>query len=222
LTTRCGIGRGVQIPTADMIRLSVSSVDSARATAGVRDEDDEPGDNRQADHGPDPCLPGPTTAPLHAARVIHRDLLRLVFGASASLPFPQRLDAPATSGLQGDERHWVRGGPQGNRRRIPSLGCPRRCSTADKGLSAMASLAATPSPTPGPLADPTVWIEWSELEDGHWRAVCQRGSEDVYEEPADRRARLHPLDAKTSRASNSGSRGRSWARSVIAPSLRSR
>lgn len=33
----------VQIPTADTIRLSVSSVDAARATTSVRDEDDEPG-----------------------------------------------------------------------------------------------------------------------------------------------------------------------------------
>ena len=40
---------------------------------------------------------------------------------------------------------------------------------------------------------PTVWIEWSELEDGHCRAVCQCGSEEVYEE-ADRRVRLDPYD----------------------------
>jgi hypothetical protein len=33
----------VQIPTADTIRLSVSSVDAARATTSVRDEDDERG-----------------------------------------------------------------------------------------------------------------------------------------------------------------------------------
>ena len=30
-------------------------------------------------------------------------------------------------------------------------------------------------------------------------AVCQCGSEDVHEEPADRRVRLDPLDPKTSR-----------------------
>jgi hypothetical protein len=33
--------------------------------------------------------------------------------------------------------------------------------------------------------DPTVQIQWSEVETGHWRAVCQCGSEDVYEEPRD-------------------------------------
>jgi hypothetical protein len=38
-----------------------------------------------------------------------------------------------------------------------------------------------------------------EVESGPWRAVCQCGSEDVYEEPADRRVRLDPLDAKTAR-----------------------
>jgi len=43
-------------------------------------------------------------------------------------------------------------------------------------------------------ADPTVSIEWSELQGGHWRAVCHCGSEDVYEEPADRRVRLDPYD----------------------------
>jgi len=42
-------------------------------------------------------------------------------------------------------------------------------------------------------------IKWSEVETGHWRAVCQCGSEDVHEEPADRRVQLDPLDAKTSR-----------------------
>jgi hypothetical protein len=35
--------------------------------------------------------------------------------------------------------------------------------------------------------------------DWHWRAVCQCGSEDAHEEPADRRIRLDPLDPKTSR-----------------------
>jgi hypothetical protein len=63
----------------------------------------------------------------------------------------------------------------------------------------MAFLAATPSPTPRPHADPTVEIQCSEIERGHWRAVSQCGSEDVYEEPTDRRVRLDPLDAKTSR-----------------------
>jgi hypothetical protein len=45
----------------------------------------------------------------------------------------------------------------------------------------------------------TVQIQWSEVVTGHWRAVCQCGSEDVYEKPADRRVRLDPLDPKTSR-----------------------
>jgi hypothetical protein len=46
-------------------------------------------------------------------------------------------------------------------------------------------------------ADPGVEIPWSEVESGHWRAVCQCGVEDRYEEPADRRARLDPLDPST-------------------------
>jgi hypothetical protein len=46
-------------------------------------------------------------------------------------------------------------------------------------------------------ADPGVEIKWSEVETGHWRAVCQCGSDDVYEE-ANRRVRLDPLDPKTS------------------------
>jgi hypothetical protein len=44
-------------------------------------------------------------------------------------------------------------------------------------------------------ADPTVSIEWSELERGHWRAVCQCD----YYEPADRRVRLDPNDPSTFR-----------------------
>jgi hypothetical protein len=48
-------------------------------------------------------------------------------------------------------------------------------------------------------ADPTAQIPWSEVATGHWRAVCQCGSEDVYEEPADRRARLDPYDPSTFR-----------------------
>lgn len=46
--------------------------------------------------------------------------------------------------------------------------------------------------------DPTVSIEWSEVERGHWRAVCQCGAEDYYEPVADR-VRSDPLDAKTGR-----------------------
>jgi hypothetical protein len=48
-------------------------------------------------------------------------------------------------------------------------------------------------------ADPGVEIPGSEIESGHWRAVCQCGAEDHYEEPADRRARLDPLDPSTFR-----------------------
>ena len=48
-------------------------------------------------------------------------------------------------------------------------------------------------------AEPRVRIKWSEVETGHWRAVSQCGSEDVHEEPADRRVRFGPLDARTSR-----------------------
>ena len=70
LTCGCGIGRGVQIPTVEPIRVLVSSLDAARATTSVRDEDDEPGDDRQADHDLDPDLPGPTPAPLHTDPVI--------------------------------------------------------------------------------------------------------------------------------------------------------
>jgi hypothetical protein len=46
-------------------------------------------------------------------------------------------------------------------------------------------------------ANPHVEIQWSEVETGHWRAVCQCGSEDVYEEPTDRRGRLDPYDPFT-------------------------
>jgi hypothetical protein len=48
-------------------------------------------------------------------------------------------------------------------------------------------------------ADPRVEIPWTEIESGHWQAVCQCGSENFYEEPADRRARLDPLDPSTFR-----------------------
>jgi hypothetical protein len=33
----------------------------------------------------------------------------------------------------------------------------------------------------------------SHLARRHWQAVCECGSEDIYEEPADRRARLDPF-----------------------------
>ncbi len=48
-------------------------------------------------------------------------------------------------------------------------------------------------------ADPTIQIQWSEVETWHWRAVCQCGSEDVYEEPTDRGVRLDPYDPSTFR-----------------------
>ena len=32
-------------------------------------------------------------------------------------------------------------------------------------------------------ADPTLQIQWSEVETGDWRAVCQCGSEDVTRSP---------------------------------------
>jgi hypothetical protein len=48
-------------------------------------------------------------------------------------------------------------------------------------------------------ADPGVEIPWSEVESGHWRAVCVCGTQDYYEPVADRRARLDPLDPSTSR-----------------------
>jgi hypothetical protein len=47
-------------------------------------------------------------------------------------------------------------------------------------------------------ADPAVSIEWSELERGHWRAICVCGSEDFYEPVADR-VRLDPYDPSTFR-----------------------
>jgi len=47
-------------------------------------------------------------------------------------------------------------------------------------------------------ADPTVQIQWSEVETGHWRATCMCGSGDVYVEP-DRGVRLDPYDPSTFR-----------------------
>ena len=47
-------------------------------------------------------------------------------------------------------------------------------------------------------ADPTVEIQWSELERGHWEARCVCGVE-TYREPAAAHVRLDPLDPKTSR-----------------------
>jgi hypothetical protein len=47
-------------------------------------------------------------------------------------------------------------------------------------------------------ADPGVETLWSEVESGHWQAVCACGAEDFYE-LADRRTRLDPLDPSTFR-----------------------
>jgi hypothetical protein len=44
----------------------------------------------------------------------------------------------------------------------------------------------------------TVSIEWSEIERGHWRAVCMCKQQD-HAERVDKRVRLHPLDPETSR-----------------------
>jgi hypothetical protein len=48
-------------------------------------------------------------------------------------------------------------------------------------------------------ADPHIEIPWSEVESGSGRRSCQSGSEDVYDKPADRRARLDPIDPSTFR-----------------------
>jgi hypothetical protein len=131
-----------------------SSVDAARATAGVRDEDDEPGDDRQADHDPDPYLPGPTTAPLDAARVIHPDLLRLVF-ALRSYPFHNgwtlaRL--PVWRVMNVTRCEASHGGTGGE---SPPLGSARAMFDGRQGLSAKSSPRAGASPTPRPLAGST-------------------------------------------------------------------
>jgi hypothetical protein len=47
-------------------------------------------------------------------------------------------------------------------------------------------------------ADPDVQIEWSEIERGHWQAICLCG-EEHYREPVAGRVRSDPLDPKTSR-----------------------
>ena len=62
-------------------------------------------------------------------------------------------------------------------------------------------------------ADPTVQIQWSEVETGHWRATCMCGSEDVYVEP-DRGVRLDPFDPSTFRHA-----GQCEHRDTTAPAL---
>jgi hypothetical protein len=47
-------------------------------------------------------------------------------------------------------------------------------------------------------ADPSVKVEWSEIERGYWEAVCVSGKQYFYDRPADARVRLDQLDPKTS------------------------
>jgi len=47
-------------------------------------------------------------------------------------------------------------------------------------------------------ADPDVQIEWSEVETGHWEAVCVCGTEYFHEPFTDDRDRLDPYDPSTS------------------------
>ena len=49
--------------------------------------------------------------------------------------------------------------------------------------------------------DPSISIPWSEIERGHWQAVCRCGKQDRYEKSVDPQARLDPLDPSTSRHS---------------------
>lgn len=48
-------------------------------------------------------------------------------------------------------------------------------------------------------ADPGFQPEWQELEEGHWRRICQCWGEDRYEPRVDTRTRLDPLDPATFR-----------------------
>jgi hypothetical protein len=64
-----------------------------------------------------------------------------------------------------------------------------------------------PSQPTGPFAhadgctlaksDPDFEPEWQEVETGHWVRVCQCWTENLYEQRADTRARLDPLDPST-------------------------
>jgi hypothetical protein len=49
------------------------------------------------------------------------------------------------------------------------------------------------------VADPDFEPEWQELEEGHWRRICQCWSEDIYEPRVDTRTRLDPLNPATFR-----------------------
>jgi hypothetical protein len=48
-------------------------------------------------------------------------------------------------------------------------------------------------------ADPGFQPEWQEIEEGHWRRICQCWTEDIYEPRIDTRTRLDPLDPSTFR-----------------------
>jgi hypothetical protein len=50
-------------------------------------------------------------------------------------------------------------------------------------------------------ADPTVSIEWQEVERGYWEARCVCGIENYREPGVDDRVRLDPLDPKTAGSS---------------------
>ena len=47
------------------------------------------------------------------------------------------------------------------------------------------------------VADPRFKPEWQEIEEGHWRRICQCWSEDIYEPRVDTRTRLDPWDPAT-------------------------
>jgi hypothetical protein len=46
---------------------------------------------------------------------------------------------------------------------------------------------------------PAFQPEWQEIEEGHWRRICQCYSEDIYDPRVDTRTRLNPLDPTTFR-----------------------
>jgi hypothetical protein len=49
------------------------------------------------------------------------------------------------------------------------------------------------------VADPAYEPPWQEVEEGHWRRICQCWSEDIYEPRVDTRTRLDPWDPATFR-----------------------
>ena len=49
------------------------------------------------------------------------------------------------------------------------------------------------------VADPDYEPPWQEIEEGHWRRICQCYSDDRYEPRADSRTRLDPMDPSTFR-----------------------